>query len=96
LGSLLAGDWRQRIILRFRVVGSGELWAVVNERDELGPNLVPDYLTSVREGGFYGWPISYGGENVDPPHGPPVEFVTGFHGEDGKTYGRPPSRSRSP
>src|SRR3546814_4730885 len=33
--------------------GSGQLWAVVNERDELGPNLVPDYLTSVREGGFY-------------------------------------------
>lgn len=44
----------------------GELWAVVNERDELGPNLVPDYLTSVREGGFYGWPYSYWGQNVDP------------------------------
>src|SRR3546814_4348228 len=46
--------------------GSGQLWAVVNERDELGPNLVPDYLTSVREGGFYGWPYSYCGQNVDP------------------------------
>ncbi|MET1754870.1 sorbosone dehydrogenase family protein [Novosphingobium sp. RD2P27] len=46
--------------------GSGKLWAVVNERDELGPNLVPDYLTSVREGGFYGWPYSYWGQNVDP------------------------------
>jgi glucose/arabinose dehydrogenase len=140
--------------------GSGELWAVVNERDELGPNLVPDYLTSVREGGFYGWPYSYWGQNVDPrvrpqdpekvasairpdyslgshvaalglafstaamgdrftdgvfvgehgswnrsvpsgykvifvpfrdgrPAGPPTEFVTGFYGEDGKTYGRP-------
>ena len=140
--------------------GSGELWAVVNERDELGPNLVPDYLTSVREGGFYGWPFSYWGQNVDPrvrpqdpekvasairpdyslgshvaalglafstpamgaqftdgvfvcehgswnrsvpsgykvifvpfrdgrPAGPPIEFVTGFYGEDGKTYGRP-------
>ena len=45
--------------------GSGQLWAVVNERDELGPNLVPDYLTSVRDGGFYGWPYSYWGENVD-------------------------------
>jgi glucose/arabinose dehydrogenase len=45
--------------------GSGELWAVVNERDEIGPNLVPDYLTSVREGGFYGWPYSYWGKNVD-------------------------------
>ncbi|MBB3061702.1 PQQ-dependent sugar dehydrogenase [Microbulbifer rhizosphaerae] len=46
--------------------GTDRLWAVVNERDELGPNLVPDYLTSVREGGFYGWPYSYWGQNVDP------------------------------
>jgi glucose/arabinose dehydrogenase len=45
---------------------TGQLWAVVNERDEIGPNLVPDYLTSVREGGFYGWPYSYWGQNVDP------------------------------
>lgn len=43
-----------------------ELWAVVNERDELGPELVPDYLTSVRDGGFYGWPYSYWGQTVDP------------------------------
>jgi glucose/arabinose dehydrogenase len=42
------------------------LWAVANERDELGPRLVPDYLTSVRPGGFYGWPYSYWGQNVDP------------------------------
>ena len=42
------------------------LWAVVNERDELGAQLVPDYLTSVREGAFYGWPYSYWGRNVDP------------------------------
>ncbi|MBB4039773.1 glucose/arabinose dehydrogenase [Microvirga flocculans] len=42
------------------------LWAVANERDELGPNLVPDYLTSVREGAFYGWPYSYYGQHVDP------------------------------
>ncbi|MGE0312229.1 MAG: sorbosone dehydrogenase family protein [Lautropia sp.] len=46
--------------------GSGQLWAVVNERDELGPDLVPDYLSSVREGAFYGWPYSYWGPNVDP------------------------------
>lgn len=46
--------------------GSNTLWAVVNERDELGPNLVPDYLTSVRDGGFYGWPYSYWGQHVDP------------------------------
>ncbi|WP_448208353.1 PQQ-dependent sugar dehydrogenase [Azospirillum sp. sgz302134] len=140
--------------------GSGKLWAVANERDELGPNLVPDYLTTVREGAFYGWPYSYWGQNVDPrvqpqdpqkvasaimpdyslgahvaalgvsfstpamgarfadgvfvgehgswnrsvpsgykvvfvpfrdgaPAGPPVDVVTGFQGEDGKTYGRP-------
>ncbi|WP_367346092.1 PQQ-dependent sugar dehydrogenase [Stenotrophomonas bentonitica] len=45
--------------------GTGTLYAVVNERDEIGPNLVPDYLTSVREGGFYGWPYSYWGNHVD-------------------------------
>ena len=44
---------------------SRQLWAVVNERDELGPDLVPDYLTSVREGAFYGWPYAYWGRNVD-------------------------------
>lgn len=140
--------------------GTDQLWAVVNERDELGPNLVPDYLTSVREGGFYGWPYSYWGQNVDHrvrpqdpqkvdsaivpdyslgshvaalgldfstpamgadfaegvfigehgswnrevpagykvifvpfrdgrPAGPPVDVVSGFLGEDGKTRGRP-------
>lgn len=45
---------------------SAALWAVVNERDEIGPQLVPDYLTSVRDGAFYGWPYSYWGQNVDP------------------------------
>jgi glucose/arabinose dehydrogenase len=140
--------------------GTRRLWAVVNERDELGPNLVPDYLTSVRQGGFYGWPYSYWGQHVDQrvrpqdpqkvasaivpdyslgshvaalgldfstaamgaefaegvfvgehgswnrevpagykvifvpfrdgrPAGPPVDFVSGFLGEDGKTRGRP-------
>jgi glucose/arabinose dehydrogenase len=44
---------------------SGALWTVVNERDELGNDLVPDYLTSVQEGGFYGWPYSYYGNHVD-------------------------------
>jgi len=139
---------------------SGQLWTVVNERDELGPDLVPDYLTSVREGGFYGWPYSYWGQNVDErvrpqnpdkvaaalkpdyslgshvaalgvdfsspamgerfadgvfvgehgswnrpnpvgykvifvpfregkPAGEPIDFATGFRGEDGKTRGRP-------
>ena len=140
--------------------GSGHQWTVVNERDELGPDLVPDYLTSVREGAFYGWPYSYWGQNVDPraqpqnpakvaaalipdyslgshvaalgvdfsipamgekfadgafvgehgswnrdnpvgykvifvpfsngkPAGEPIDFATGFRGEDGKTRGRP-------
>ena len=44
---------------------SGAL-TVVNERDELGPNLVPDYMTSVKDGGFYGWPYSYYGQHLDP------------------------------
>ncbi len=44
---------------------SGMLWTVVNERDELGNDLVPDYLTSVQDGGFYGWPYSYYGDHVD-------------------------------
>jgi glucose/arabinose dehydrogenase len=45
---------------------TGKLWAIANERDEIGPDLVPDYLTSVRDGGFYGWPYSYYGEHLDP------------------------------
>ncbi len=140
--------------------GTGTLWTVVNERDELGENLVPDYLTSVKEGGFYGWPYSYFGQHVDSrvkpqdpdkvasaiapdyalgahvaalgldfssdvmgeqyadgvfvgehgswnrknpvgykvifvpfengrPSGDPIDFVTGFRDEDGKTRGRP-------
>jgi glucose/arabinose dehydrogenase len=44
---------------------SQALWTVVNERDELGSDLVPDYMTSVRDGGFYGWPYSYYGQHVD-------------------------------
>jgi glucose/arabinose dehydrogenase len=44
---------------------SKQLWTVVNERDELGNDLVPDYLTSVKDGGFYGWPFSYFGQHVD-------------------------------
>jgi len=147
--------------------GTDVLWAVVNERDELGPDVPPDYLTSVREGGFYGWPFSYWGQNVDPrvrpqdpqkvasaiapdyslgahvaplgvafsvsamggefadgvfvgergswnrdkpvgykvvfvpfrdgrPAGPPVDFVSGFRGTDGKTRGRPVGVSVDP
>ena len=140
--------------------GTGQIWAAVNERDEMGEDLTPDYLTSVREGGFYGWPYAYWGQNEDPrvrpqnpdkvaesivpdyslgahvaalgldfstaamgpdfadgvfvgehgswnrkepvgykvvfvpfsngrPSGDPIDFVYNFHGEDGKTRGRP-------
>jgi glucose/arabinose dehydrogenase len=50
---------------------TGALWTVVNERDELGSDLVPDYLTSVKDGGFYGWPFSYYGTYVDDRVQPP-------------------------
>ena len=57
--------------------GGSVLWTVVNERDELGSDLVPDYLTSVRDGAFYGWPYSYYGQNVDARVQPPrPEMVT--------------------
>jgi glucose/arabinose dehydrogenase len=44
---------------------TGQLWAIVNERDEIGPDLVPDYMTAVKENAFYGWPYSYYGQHVD-------------------------------
>ena len=50
---------------------SGALWTAVNERDEIGSDLVPDYITSVRDGGFYGWPYSYYGQHVDVRVKPP-------------------------
>jgi glucose/arabinose dehydrogenase len=50
---------------------TGALWTVVNERDELGSDLVPDYLTSVKDGAFYGWPYSYFGQHVDERVQPP-------------------------
>src|SRR5688572_7691099 len=46
--------------------GTNTLWTAVNERDELGDDLVPDYITSVKDGGFYGWPYSYFGQHEDP------------------------------
>ena len=51
---------------------TGALWAVVNERDELGNDLVPDYMTSVKDGAFYGWPYSYFGQHVDTRVKPPT------------------------
>jgi glucose/arabinose dehydrogenase len=50
---------------------TGALWTVVNERDEIGSDLVPDYLTSVKDGAFYGWPYSYFGQHVDERVKPP-------------------------
>jgi hypothetical protein len=50
---------------------TGALWTVVNERDELGGDLVPDYMTAVQDGGFYGWPYSYYGQHVDTRVKPP-------------------------
>ena len=68
---------------------SGALWTAVNERDEIGSDLVPDYITSVREGAFYGWPYSYFGQHVDvrvqPPRPDlvaraiPPDFALGAH-----------------
>jgi glucose/arabinose dehydrogenase len=49
--------------------GTDTLWVTVNERDNLGDNLVPDYATSLKDGGFYGWPYSYIGKNSDPRYG---------------------------
>jgi glucose/arabinose dehydrogenase len=48
--------------------GTGTLWCTGNERDHVGPNLVPDFLTTIEEGGFYGWPWYYTGGNEDPAH----------------------------
>jgi glucose/arabinose dehydrogenase len=57
--------------LAFVTGGAPVLWTAVNERDELGSDLVPDYMTSVRDGGFYGWPYSYYGQHVDDRVQPP-------------------------
>lgn len=62
-GRVFATGLRNPVGMDF--AANGTLYTVVNERDELGHNLVPDYLTSVRDGAFYGWPYSYYGQNVD-------------------------------
>ena len=62
---LYAGGLRNPVGLAF-LPGTNVLWTSVNERDHLGDDLVPDFITSVRDGGFYGWPFSYIGQNVDP------------------------------
>lgn len=62
---IYAGGLRNPVGLAF-YPGTQTLWTTVNERDRLGDDLVPDYLTSVKDGGFYGWPYSYIGQNEDP------------------------------
>jgi glucose/arabinose dehydrogenase len=58
---------------------SGALWVSVNERDELGSDLVPDYMTAVKDGGFYGWPYSYYGNHVDKRVQPPRPDLERLH-----------------
>lgn len=67
---VFASGLRNPVGMAWEPVG-GRLWTVVNERDELGSDLVPDYLTSVQDGGFYGWPYSYFGQHVDTRVKPP-------------------------
>jgi glucose/arabinose dehydrogenase len=67
---LFAGGLRNPVGMAWEP-STGTLWTVVNERDELGSDLVPDYVTSVKEGGFYGWPYSYYGQHVDQRVQPP-------------------------
>ncbi|MBT8066215.1 MAG: sorbosone dehydrogenase family protein [Gammaproteobacteria bacterium] len=62
---LFATGLRNPVGMDFEPV-TGQLWTAVNERDDLGGDLVPDYMTSVTDGGFYGWPYSYYGDNLDP------------------------------
>ena len=62
-----AWDIRNAVGIAFRP-GTSELWMSTNERDELGDDLVPDYISSVQPGGFYGWPWFYLGNHVDPRH----------------------------
>jgi len=63
--NLVASGLRNPVGLAFQP-DSDALWTTVNERDELGSDLVPDYMTAVKEGGFYGWPYSYYGQHLDP------------------------------
>ena len=63
--TVFASGLRNPVDMAFEPV-TGALWTAVNERDMLGDDLVPDYITSVQEGGFYGWPFSYWGKNPDP------------------------------
>ena len=65
-GKIFATGIRNCVALAMQ--STGALWCTVNERDALGDNLVPDYSTSVKEGGYYGWPWYYMGNKEDPRH----------------------------
>jgi glucose/arabinose dehydrogenase len=88
-GQVFASGLRNPVGLAFEP-RTGALWTVANERDELGGDLVPDYLTSVQPGGFYGWPYSYYGRHLDPrvaPQRPDLvakarvpDYALGAHG----------------
>jgi glucose/arabinose dehydrogenase len=71
---LYATGLRNPVGLAFEPL-TGALWTSVNERDELGGDLVPDYITSVRDGGFYGWPYVYYGDRPDPRVAPNPDLV---------------------
>ena len=75
---------------------TGELWVVVNERDELGNDLVPDYMTSVKDGAFYGWPYSYYGEHVDTRVEPQRPDLVRRRSRRTTRSARTPPRSGSP
>jgi glucose/arabinose dehydrogenase len=70
VSSVFASGLRNPVGIAFNP-WSGALWAAVNERDEIGSDLVPDYITSVRQGAFYGWPYSYYGQHADVRVKPP-------------------------
>ena len=73
---------------------TGALWTVVNERDGLGDETPPDYLTSVRDGGFYGWPYCYWGQTVDDRV--PQDPGHGREGADARLCARRPHRLARP
>ncbi len=74
---------------------TGELWTSVNERDELGDNLVPDYITHVQEGGFYGWPWYYMGHHQDPRHCRQASRVEGQSDHAGRPAATPQRVARN-
>ena len=75
---------------------TGALWTAVNERDELGSDLVPDYMTAVRDGGFYGWPYSYYGDHVDARVEPQRPDLVARRSSPTTRSARTPPRSASP